>query len=191
MLAIDRDTWDLHSDFREPLATVLKRFNRATGLDLRVYESWRSPLRQAAEYELGRTKVGPRPSHDRPMGGCVTWALPWHSLHQWGCAADLVFWVNGAWTWEEPKKGVYAELHTIAKEEGLTPLYNRKGQLIETGHIQLAGVTADDLLAGCYYDTTDEWARQLTEYIQAWQQAGHKDVPHLPVMRPEALAEAS
>ncbi|MFL5350847.1 MAG: M15 family metallopeptidase [Hyalangium sp.] len=190
-MIINRDTYSLHSLFGPRLDRTLVRFRRITGLDLRAYETWRSPLRQEAEYELGRTKLGPRPSAERPMGGCVTWAKPWHSLHQFGLAADLVFFVDGKWSWEEPEPGAYARLHAIAKKEGLTPLYNRKGQLIEQGHLQLASVTADELLAGCNYDDTDAWSDQLMAYLHDWAAAGNSGGPPAPIQRPEALAEAS
>jgi len=188
---IERETLTLHLDFRTRLSEVLRRLRRE-GIPLQPYETWRSPLRQENEYALGRTAVGPRPSPERPMGGCVTWSNAWHSFHQYGLATDLVFWVGGRWSWEEPTKGFWDRMHAIAKDEGLTPLYNRKGQLIERAHVQLAGVRIEDLLMGRYPEHGGEvWADQLATYVHEWERAGRTGAPPIQIHRPEVLAEAS
>jgi hypothetical protein len=51
------------------------------GLPMRIIEGYRSPERQAELYAQGRTKPG----------AIVTNAKPGQSLHQYGCACDLVF----------------------------------------------------------------------------------------------------
>lgn len=78
---------------------------RKAGLDVYVFEAWRSPVRQTELYAEGR----------QVPGGIVTDAPAWESWHQFGVAADLVFGGPGKWTWE----GDYGRLGPILEAQGL------------------------------------------------------------------------
>lgn len=187
---IERETITLHHEFGTRLSRVLERLDDEA-IPLRVYESWRSALRQERLYALGRRVVGPKATPERPMGGKVTWSAGWHSFHQYGLAVDLVFRIGGVWTWEEQKRGQWARMHSIAKEEGLTPLYNLKGELIETAHIQLAGVSIEDLLRGEYPEGGGEgWEDALETLIHEWEQ-NRMGAPPVPTRRPLVIGETA
>jgi len=61
-----------------------------SGLDLMIFEAWRSPERQEDRFKQGRSVPGPR----------VTNAAPFFSLHQYGLAVDVVYRVNGQPSWQ-------------------------------------------------------------------------------------------
>jgi D-alanyl-D-alanine carboxypeptidase len=109
---------------------------RAKGIPLEVFETGRAPLRQGELYARGRNP------HEADFGRTVTRAHPWGSLHQWGLAADLVFRINGMWTWEEPRPGMWARMHALAAAYGLHILRDQDGRVIEMPHVQV-GTTAD------------------------------------------------
>ena len=111
----------------------------AEGIPLEAYETGRPPARQAELYAIGREPGNGELGHTR------TDSLPWHSAHQFGLAVDLVFRVNGRWTWVEPEGGMWDRLHELAPESGLRGLRNRRGRLIEMPHVQLEGVGPSDL----------------------------------------------
>lgn len=64
---------------------------KAEGLDVAMYCATRSFDEQARLYAKGRTTAGQ----------IVTNAPPGFSFHQYGMAADLVFLINGEWSWAE------------------------------------------------------------------------------------------
>lgn len=65
------------------------------GLEFRLFETYRSPDRQAELYRQGRTIPGK----------IVTKAMRWMSWHQYGVAADIALWENGDWSWNfDPAK---------------------------------------------------------------------------------------
>ena len=75
---------------------------RKKGLNVDVFETFRSPERQVKLYNEGRSKI--------KAGG----------YHQFGLAADLVLKdAKGNWTWDNPKG--YDLLATLAVREGLDP----------------------------------------------------------------------
>jgi peptidoglycan L-alanyl-D-glutamate endopeptidase CwlK len=95
-------------------------------------------------------------------------------MHQYGLAVDMVLKIDGQWSWDD--KGVRAKfwprMHEIARQNGMTPIFNSRGQLIESPHIQLPGITVAQLMAGKYPDGGDEaWASRLTELIENWSGA--------------------
>lgn len=102
----------------------------AEELPLEAYETGRPPARQAELYAIGREPGNGELGHTR------TGALPWQSAHQYGLAVDLVFKVNGHWTWVEPEDGMWDRLTDLAGKAGLHQLRDRRGRLIEMPHVQ-------------------------------------------------------
>lgn len=111
----------------------------AVGIPLEPYETGRPPARQGELYAIGREPGNGELGHTR------TDSLPWESAHQFGMAVDLVFRVNGRWTWVEPEAGMWDHLHDLAPKAGLRGLRNRKGHLIEMPHVQPATLWPTDL----------------------------------------------
>jgi peptidoglycan L-alanyl-D-glutamate endopeptidase CwlK len=152
----------LHPTVRKAIDKVLKAL-AAEKIPLFVFEAWRSPARQHYLYAQGRTREGK----------IVTYQDSWGSYHQYGLAVDLVFGGPGKWTWNEPKKGMWARMHQIGREHGLMPLS------FETPHLQLAGTSSHALYEGKYPDGGDEaWAGNLAMAISAW--TGKPKSPPLP-----------
>jgi peptidoglycan LD-endopeptidase CwlK len=114
----------LDPEFRHRLERVLDQVE-ATGLKLRLFETIRSPGRQMALYSRGRDPEA------ADFGRTVTKARAYQSAHQYGLAADLVFYVNGEWTWSPPNPGDWDVFHGIARVEGLVPLS------FEKPHVQI------------------------------------------------------
>lgn len=56
-----------------------------TKTHFKVFEAWRSPLRQAELFKQGS----------------VTKADAWQSAHQFGLAVDFVPWTVNGWSWDE------------------------------------------------------------------------------------------
>lgn len=63
---------------------------RAEGLDVYLFEGWRSSVRQGELFAQGRTKPG----------AIVTRARPGESFHEYGLAGDLAFGGPGKWHWQ-------------------------------------------------------------------------------------------
>lgn len=85
---IDRSLTDLHPAIREHVFDLVHDVNVALGrmgetMRFEVFETYRSPERQAYLLRRGDSKSG-----------------PWQSAHQYGLAADIVPQVNGRWTWD-------------------------------------------------------------------------------------------
>lgn len=116
----------LERDFRGRLSWLLVALH-AEGVPLEVFETARSPERQAELYARGRDPDAV------DYGRTVTRAMPWHSAHQYGLAADLVFKVEGRWTWSEPGPNMWSRLAGLAKGAGLQTLS------FEEPHVQVAG----------------------------------------------------
>lgn len=124
----NRDPKLLFQPFRELLAAGLDTAH-AQGLDVYVFEGWRSPSRQADLFALGRTVPGK----------IVTDAKAWDSWHQYGVAVDLVFGGPGKWTWD----GDYQKLGPIMEVAGLE-WAGRWKRFPETPHFQwTAGMAID------------------------------------------------
>ena len=92
--------------FRQRVERVLDKM-RAQGFDPVVYETLRTPERQAWLYGIGRTH-----SLDRKP---VTWTMK--SKHLVGRAADIISKSRG---WDHP--AFFAALRKIAREQGLKTL---------------------------------------------------------------------
>src|SRR3990167_2730199 len=102
----------LHGAF-EPLVQTLLARCTDNGLPISLYEGARSPVRQVELYARGRVAGA------KDFGKTVTRAKAWGSHHQFGVAADLVFHVRGAWTWDEPRRGDWALFTRLATAGGL------------------------------------------------------------------------
>ncbi|MBY5935610.1 D-alanyl-D-alanine carboxypeptidase family protein [Tateyamaria omphalii] len=167
----------LHPAIRDSVATIQKKLN-AEKIPFRVFEAFRTPHRQASLYAKGRTKPGNK----------VTWVGPWGSIHQYGLAVDFVLYENGKWSWDDSgaKAKWWARMHEVAAEHNMTPLYNKKKQLIEKPHVQLVGVTSSELRDGIYPDGGDAvWAEHLADLIDSWNGSG---APAKPPSAPEKPA---
>lgn len=142
----------LHPSFRERLKEVDARLV-AESIPLYLFEGPRTPFRQAELYALGRTT---------PNTKTVTKAPAWRSYHQFGLAADYVFKVNGQWTWDEPKHGMWLRYQQIAHEFGLDVLS------FEKPHIQYPW-PLNDLTRGIYPLNGDAgWTNWLGGQIEQW-----------------------
>jgi peptidoglycan L-alanyl-D-glutamate endopeptidase CwlK len=120
-------------DFRGRLALLLDAC-AAEGIPLAAFETVRSPIRQAFLWAKGRVPGLP------DYGRRVTWARPYESAHQWGLATDLVFRVDGKWSWVEPEPGMWQRRNVLALRHGLETLRR------EQAHVQLAGFAWQDLV---------------------------------------------
>lgn len=89
------------------------------GLEIGVFETYRSPERQDWLYAQGRTRKGVK----------VTRATGWQSWHQYGVALDLAFKWNGKWQWN--KDDPWDKVHAIFKKHGFETLD------FEKAHVQI------------------------------------------------------
>lgn len=155
----------LHPAFRSALSVLVEDLAQSE-IPLFVFEAFRTPVRQKYLYAQGRTV---------PHTKIVTYAKPWGSYHQYGLAVDMVFGGPGKWTWDEPKKGMWAKYHVLAKKHGLMPLD------FETPHVQMAGLSSNALKEGFYPGGGDEtWAENLAGVIAVW--TGEEDAPPPPAI---------
>lgn len=152
----------LHPVMRR-LVTKLQKKLLDENIPLYVFEGYRSPERQNTLYAK------------RPK---VTNAQAWQSYHQYGMAADFVFYEHGNWHWGKSNQHTkwYKRLHQIARELGLERVS------WEMPHVQLPGVELTDLRSGAYPPGGDSnWGMHLTEVITSWTQAGNNpDAPPAP-----------
>ncbi|ODN70166.1 Exo-glucosaminidase LytG precursor [Methylobrevis pamukkalensis] len=131
-----------------------------------MFESFRTPERQAELYAQGRSKPGK----------IVTKAKPWQSFHQYGCAADFVLHVDGKWSWETSGslRRSWERLHEIGRANGLEPLS------WELPHLQIAGLTLANLQSGLYPALgDDDWAENLAAAIAGWTGNGAPPPPEM------------
>jgi len=94
------------------------------GYYVRPFETYRSPARHTSLYALGRTKPG----------NVVTHAKAWESFHQYGVALDVVFFVNGRWSWDSINP--WDKIAAIFKSYGFTSLP------FEKAHFEINGKMA-------------------------------------------------
>lgn len=114
----------LRPDFAERVAKLRARLF-GENIPLEVFESVRSPSRQAELYAQGRVEGQPG------WGRTVTKAKPYQSAHQYGLAVDFVFKVNDVWTWDEPEPLMWSRFTRYAVECGLQTLS------FEKPHVQM------------------------------------------------------
>jgi peptidoglycan L-alanyl-D-glutamate endopeptidase CwlK len=144
------------------------------GLEFRLFETFRSPQRQAWLYQHGRGLPGTK---------TVTRARPWFSYHQYGLAADFVLFLEGEWNWSTAgRSGVrWKRLHELAVGLNLEPLN------FELPHLQLAGLRIADLRAGKFPAGGDElWRENLEAAAASW--AGPPPAPPMACLRPPLMA---
>lgn len=171
----DSDISRLHPAIRQKVAAIQKQL-QSEKIPFEVFEAFRTPERQAVLFAKGRTTEGPK----------VTWVGPWGSIHQYGLAVDFVLRINEKWSWDDsgPEAKFWERMHELAKENGMTPLFNNKGQLIEKPHIQLIGASATAMRKGIYPEGGDEiWAEHLSNLIDNW------DGPNVAPTKPESAPE--
>ena len=161
---------NLHPEFRIRVQNLLNQLG-SEQLPFRIFEGFRSPERQRNLYAQGRTKPG----------SIVTRAKPWSSYHQYGVAADFVLFIEGKWSWDDSsseRRRWWSRLHDIAREHGLESLN------WENPHLQMAGLSINELRAGRYPPNGDEaWAENLAAAIEGWSALPR--APLKPSMVPE------
>jgi peptidoglycan L-alanyl-D-glutamate endopeptidase CwlK len=176
----DNDVAHLHPAFVAPLLK-LEEALQAEDIPLALYEGARSPFRQAELYARGRGVGQP--------GKFATRAKAWQSFHQFGIAADFVFLVNGAWTWDEPRPGLWNRYGELARAAGLRCLD------FERPHCELP-VALQPLQVGHYPAAgSDAWKAWLEDQIEQWGQEArviggitHPAAPPLNFDRPTLAA---
>lgn len=154
-LRVSRDPTLLHPTFRKALQQVLAAL-QAEQIPFRLFEGFRYPERQVELYAQGRTKPG----------GIVTRAMPWRSFHQFGLGADLVLYENNAWSWDAAghRAAWWTRMQAVGRESGLVSLD------FEKPHLQLAGLSSNDLADGIYPGSgDDDWSEHLAAVIGAWK----------------------
>ena len=150
----DTDWRHLHPAFRVHVEELAAK---ASVLQLKLYEGGRTPERQVELYARGRVTGD--------SGKTVTRAKAWESFHQYGLAADFVFFVNGKWTWNEPRPGAWGEFQRLAKGAGLRVLS------FEIPHVELP-VSLSDLRLGHYPIGGDGfWEEWFETNVERW---GHE-----------------
>jgi len=162
----------LHPVMRDAVTQLLKAF-QTEGLPFRLFEAFRSPVRQAWLYEQGRSR----------KGQIVTYAQAWQSYHQYGLAADFVLWINSDWSWNTLgiNKARWTRLHELGAKVGLEPLK------FETPHLQVAGLRIEDLQKGEFPSNVDSsWRDNIEGAIISWN--GTPPAPPITSLRP-ALSE--
>jgi peptidoglycan L-alanyl-D-glutamate endopeptidase CwlK len=164
---IIQDTLSLHLVFRERLQRLLDRLKHEVDPSMMVYETWRSPLRQALLYAKGRAAGDPGPR--------VTKAGPWQSYHQFGLAADIVMYEKGAPTWPTAADIRWTKMRAIAIEEKLRTLS------FEMPHVELPWDTGRLRMGEYPAGGGQAWEAQLEAFIHAMP-AGS---PPIPTGRPE------
>lgn len=144
----------------------------AEDLAFQPFEAYRSPQRQAMLFAQGRTQPGP----------IVTKARPWSSFHQYGLACDFVLFLDGRWSWDDSGERArwWARLHELARAVGLVPLS------WERPHVQMEGVSLDELRAGRYPPGGNRaWAENLAQEIMTWNDSPPAPpLPPVPTERP-------
>lgn len=169
-IATNRNLALLHPIVRKKVEAIQAQL-KTEGIPFEVFEAYRTPHRQAHLFAKGRPHNGPK----------VTWARPWSSIHQYGLAVDFVLKIDGNWSWDDrgDRAKFWTRMHEIAKENGMTPIFNKKGQLIEKPHIQLEGVQSSNLKNGIYPEGGDaDWADNLSAMIDGW--TGSPSAPPKP-----------
>lgn len=178
---LDRDISRLHPAIRNKVKKIRDQLHLEK-IPFEVFEAFRTPGRQAV-LQAKRPKV--------------TWVGPWGSIHQYGLAVDFVLRIDGKWSWDDKgdEARYWTRLHELAKENGMTPLYNRAGKLIEKPHIQLNGISSSELRKGMYPEGGDEvWAEHLSVLIDNWTDSvpappKPKLAPEQPALDPSDLSE--
>jgi len=149
---------------------------QASGIDLRVLETYRSQTRQSALFTERRTQL-------RTVG-----------CHGYGVAVDFGVFVNGKYA-EDNKPYVF--LRTLARKHGLVSGQDwghaKEGSFVDSGHVQRIPVwRQSELFSGSWYPIED-----YNPYADSASH-GHADVVMLgegvavvtaPAIKPPVIAE--
>jgi peptidoglycan L-alanyl-D-glutamate endopeptidase CwlK len=177
---------ELHPEAADAIRLTVEEAQRR-GLNVHVYEGWRTPERQAALYAKGRDAAGHVVSFKEGRAvRTVTGSRAWHSAHQFGIAADLVFLEAGRWTWHPAKDERWNELHAIAAGYGLRGLLNAKGERLEAPHVQLRGVTIETLREGGF-DGPPGWRAFIEDQAERWTVDAPTGYTERPVLEDEEV----
>lgn len=96
------------------------------GLEIELFEGYRSPERQDYLFASSRSRPGP----------WLTDAVAWSSFHQFSVAADLAFKWNGKWQWN--KDDPWDKVHAIFHEHGFETLTKEKAHVQITSGINIS-----------------------------------------------------
>ena len=168
MLTKRTDSLDfLHPTVREAATKTIADLE-TMGITFRVFETYRSPERQ----NMLKAK--------RPK---VTNARAWQSMHQYGLAVDFVIKKPGVnpWSTKNGFREWWSKLHEVGELNGLEPLRNKKGQLIELPHMGLKGWRWKDCWAGAYPANGDDtWVWNLHQAAMRHPKGAPKILPDYP-----------
>jgi len=121
----------LEPSFQELINNLLQR-----ALDLQpevgVFCGLRTFGQQDVLYTLGRTVKNRDGYPAKPMGHIVTRARGGESWHNYGLAVDLVFRVNGKWSWDTALP--WNKIGQLAEEQGLE--WGGRWKFLDLPHIQ-------------------------------------------------------
>ncbi len=128
-------------------------------IPIRVYETFRSPRRQACLYAKG-----------------ISGTRPWRSLHQYGLAVDFGLYIDGEFSWPT-SRGVqpfWERLREIGEfyglETGEAGASGVEGSAHAESHLQLAGQDIWELQAGVFPGGGDQsWWENLEANIRGWE----------------------
>lgn len=117
---INRNLDDLAPFFAQKIISALNECH-SLGINIHLFEGYRSTYRQDWLYAQGRTREGT----------IITQAQGGKSLHQYGLAADLCFKKDDDWSWD--KRDPWDKVHKIMHK------YNFETLSFEKAHIQIDG----------------------------------------------------
>ncbi|MCP5086394.1 MAG: hypothetical protein GY952_06290 [Rhodobacteraceae bacterium] len=156
----------LHPKIRQRVKDLIADL-KAKKVPMKVFESYRTPERQAHLFAQGRT----RDLHK----GKVTNADAWQSYHQYGVAVDMVIDHpdHGMWdTGSAKTRGWWKKYHELAEKHGLEPLS------FEMPHVQLVGVRTSQLLSGEEPGAGDEsWTDNFAQAVARWPDSRKPPLP--------------
>lgn len=141
-LSMTGDGWDrLHPDVQDRAVKVI-RDAQIAGLNVGIFEGWRSKERQLETMKTGNSWIGD----------------PDNSYHRWGLAVDFVFIDGlGRWTWE-PSGGMndWRRLGEIIEKHGFE--WGGRWRSFDGPHAQLPILTIAKLKAAYGDPESLSWA---------------------------------
>lgn len=147
----------LHPKCRSAVLALIEAL-KTEKIPMKIFESYRTPERQAHLFAQGRTR-------DLHLGK-VTKANAWESYHQYGIAVDMVIDHpdHGMWETGNPTADRWwKQYHDLAKQHGLEPLS------FELPHVQVAGLKTSRLLSGEDPGPGDEsWESNFSAAVSRW-----------------------
>lgn len=154
----------LHPAIRQKVRDLIGDL-AANSVPMKVFETFRTPERQAYLFAQGRTR-----DLDK---GKVTNADAWESYHQYGVAVDMVIDHPNYGMWDTASattRGWWDKYHELAEKHGLEPLS------FEKPHVQLVDIKTSQLLSGEEPGPGDDsWYDNFSQAVARWQ--GDKKPP--------------